>query len=136
MSDDDQKELSELDDVSTWRRGQPTVSLYYTALHELGHAMGLDHSIYPDDVMSPWYNPKQTRLSANDRRRLREVACLGGKAPGGEEFKPDLVANTGPNEPIINFQAQSGVDGNSLVVNQGQQKGHNLSFDSGETFVV
>ena len=65
LSDQDQKELSDLHNVKTWRRGQPTVSLYYAALHELGHTLGLDHSINANDVMSPWYNPKQLKLSKN-----------------------------------------------------------------------
>ena len=69
----DQKELSDINDIKTWKRGQPTISLYYTALHELGHTLGLDHSQNYKDVMSPWYNPKQTELTKNDIRRLKVV---------------------------------------------------------------
>ena len=71
--DPDDKDLSDLFDPETWYRGQPTISLYYTALHEFGHCMGLVHSQNPNDVMSPWYNPKQTELSKNDIERLQAI---------------------------------------------------------------
>ena len=95
MTEEDQKELSDLGDVSTWRRGQPTISLYYTALHELGHSLGLDHSIKADDVMSPWYNPKQMKLSENDKRRLIKVVVYGKKSNGAEilDDKDDFIGN-------------------------------------------
>jgi len=66
-------DLSDLSDPSTWYRGQPTISLYYTALHELGHALGLVHSINPNDVMSPWYNPTQVELSQNDIENIKKI---------------------------------------------------------------
>jgi len=69
----DDEELSDLFDPKTWHRGQPTISLFYTALHELGHALGLVHSVQPGDVMSPWYDPTQSKPSENDIARLREV---------------------------------------------------------------
>ena len=95
MTEDDQKELSDIHDVSTWRRGKPTISLYYTALHELGHTLGLDHSISAGDVMSPWYNPKQITLSENDKRRLIKVAVYGKKSNGAEILtdKDDFIGN-------------------------------------------
>ena len=71
--DNDKDKLSDLFDPSTWYRGQPTISLYYTALHELGHALGLVHSIDANDVMSPWYNPKQLKLSKNDIDNLKKI---------------------------------------------------------------
>lgn len=68
-----EEDLSDLFDPKTWRRGQPVISLYYTALHELGHALGLEHSVDPNDVMSPWYNPKQVALSTKDIENLQKV---------------------------------------------------------------
>ena len=39
-------------DKSQWYRGvAPYVNLYYTAMHELGHALGLDHTTNSKDVM-------------------------------------------------------------------------------------
>ena len=71
--DDDEKELSVLSDPKTWHRGQPTISLTYTALHELGHALGLVHSANPEDVMSPWYDPTNTTLTENDIANLQKI---------------------------------------------------------------
>ena len=116
MNEDDQKELSDIHDVSTWRRGQPTISLYYTALHELGHTLGLDHSIDANDVMSPWYNPKQLKLSKNDKRRLIKVAIYGQKSNGAKIIGDDdeFVGNENVNQnagPVmtVNFMAQDDV---------------------------
>ncbi|ETO18383.1 hypothetical protein RFI_18882 [Reticulomyxa filosa] len=44
-------DVSSLDDPQTWIRGQPAISLYHTALHETGHALGLDHSNNLNDLM-------------------------------------------------------------------------------------
>eukprot|EP01083_Nonionella_stella_P010457 29781_1 len=65
--------LSTIDDVNSWRNGQPVLSLYYTALHELGHSLGLKHSMDPNDVMSAWYNPKQKVLTDADKKQLTDV---------------------------------------------------------------
>merc|ERR1712154_46553 len=61
------------------------ISLSYTALHELGHALGLDHSIKADDVMSPWYDPNNQTLTQHDIERLQ---AIWGK-PGGHDQGDD-----------------------------------------------
>merc|ERR1719242_1068602 len=70
---DDEKEISDLSDPKTWHCGQPSISLNYTALHELGHALGLVHSADPNDVMSPWYQPTNITLTENDIANLKKV---------------------------------------------------------------
>ena len=37
----------------------------------MGHCLGLDHSNNNNDVMSPFYNPKQHHLSKNDIKRVQ-----------------------------------------------------------------
>ena len=70
---DDEKELSDINDIKTWKRGRPVLSLYYTALHELGHSLGLQHSMNAKDLMSPWYDPKIKTLTENDKKALKKV---------------------------------------------------------------
>lgn len=40
--------------------------LYWTALHEIGHAMGIDHSSSTSDIMNGFRNPRVTGLSKDD----------------------------------------------------------------------
>merc|ERR1712129_134850 len=72
-TDDEQKELSVLSDPNTWYRGKPTVSLFYVALHEIGHALGLDHSMSLEDVMGPFYTPELRKFSGRDIERIQAL---------------------------------------------------------------
>ena len=47
-----------------------TTSLLYTALHELGHALGLRHSSLNEAVMHASYNPKNTVFTRDDKLNL------------------------------------------------------------------
>ena len=69
----DTSKLSILSDPNTWYRGQPTVSLYYVATHEIGHVLGLDHAYSAVDMMGPYYTPNNTQLSDNDKARLQKI---------------------------------------------------------------
>lgn len=73
LNDGDDERLSSVEDTKTWYRGQPLISLYFTCLHELGHALGLDHSMSGEDVMAPYYNPKLKKLSKGDVTRIQNL---------------------------------------------------------------
>jgi len=55
--------------------------VYHTILHEVGHALGLNHSPYKEDIM---YSPHQygnASLSANDRYSIQWLYRLPAGAP-------------------------------------------------------
>lgn len=56
-------------------------SLVTVVLHEFGHVLGLEHSKFPVDVMSPYYIENQFTLSPRDIARVKALY----PAPAGEE---------------------------------------------------
>ncbi|XP_028398595.1 72 kDa type IV collagenase-like [Dendronephthya gigantea] len=56
------------DDDETWilKKGDIGTDFYWTALHEIGHALGLDHSNYQNAVMYPFYTGFKDNLQLNE----------------------------------------------------------------------
>ena len=83
----------------------PTFYLYPIVLHEIGHAIGLHHSMKKEDVMLPFYDAKAVELSANDIRRAVALygrnsaekprgwfsGCFGGLGGSSGKVAPDTV---------------------------------------------
>lgn len=77
-----------LDDNENWalQDGPGQFDVFSVVLHEIGHAIGLEHSLNEDDVMGPSYPPGGfVALSAND---IEAIQRLYGE-PGEGSF-PDI----------------------------------------------
>ena len=60
------------------------IIVYLTALHELGHALGLEHTANFDDIMYLFRQPGDgPRYFGNYRRRLRTIDDIGTAAATG-----------------------------------------------------
>ena len=49
------------------------ISLFATLLHQIGHVLGLSHSIDHKNVMSPYYDANKTQLTQNDIDAVKNV---------------------------------------------------------------
>jgi hypothetical protein len=63
---------------------QQAIVFYLTALHEIGHALGLPHTSVFDDIMYSFRRPDDgERYFGAYRRRLRSVADIGSERATG-----------------------------------------------------
>uniref|UniRef100_G3SRF6 Matrix metallopeptidase 7 n=1 Tax=Loxodonta africana TaxID=9785 RepID=G3SRF6_LOXAF len=65
------------DEDESWTDGSKIgINFLYTATHELGHSLGLDHSSDPSAVMYPTYgneDPKNFKLSQDDIKGIQKL---------------------------------------------------------------
>ena len=58
------------DDDENWileEKDLPGTDFYWTALHEIGHSLGLDHSNYKEAIMFPIYTGFQKNRKLGER---------------------------------------------------------------------
>ena len=104
--------------------------IYDLALHEIGHALGIDHSDVPDVVMSglpdtPYWNPPgRNVLQPDDIDAVNELYPLGGATPPGDS-NPDPTRQVGTPDPdtlvgTTGRDALEGLGGNDALLGVGE----------------
>ena len=79
------------DEGETWRIGAD-VDMFTVALHEAGHALGLDHSDDPNAVMAPYYAGPASGLAPDDIAGIQTLYEPVSEGP--DAYEPDNSAAT------------------------------------------
>jgi len=62
----------------SWTIGTAGIDIFWTALHEIGHTIGIEHSTIANTIMYAYYNPSVTGLTADD---IAAAQAIYGPSP-------------------------------------------------------
>jgi hypothetical protein len=90
----------------TWHNGS-TYDLYTVAMHEIGHALGMDHSSSTTAVMYAAYNGIKSGLTSDDQSGIQSIYA----ARPNNEYKANGVGTSSSNAVDLTNE----LDGNGLL---------------------
>ena len=101
------------DTAEYWNLGDDTPSSYQAdfsavALHEVGHAIGIDHST-SGTLMAPYQNTGSLSLTSDDISAARAIYGTGSGTGGGTDTSPATGNNTIATAETINLTNNSAV---------------------------
>lgn len=117
--------------TSSPQKNRPVKQLLQTAVHEIGHSLGLEHSRNRRAIMAPFYQGWMEEV------KLREDDILGIESIYGKQSVPDDAAVFGPTIRPLNPQGSTTTTAKPttvfkpvLPVNDNKHLCHNPDFDA------
>lgn len=120
-----------LNDTIEWEIGTGTDSdLYLTAAHEIGHALGLDHSEDPASLMFPTSTSQTSGIADDD---IQGIQALYGASDG---TAPTLDIDEAPETIVTDDTSSDSVDADGALNNDTPYELWDIEVEEGETLII